>query len=180
MRQSTFPLSWSKLKTTESKVSDMIESAGKKRVAAAEQSAASLWLVMMKAYRSMQTYVERTLVSMEIGLSDFMILEALLHKGPMSMSQLGEKVLLASPSMTAAVDRLERLHFVSRCSAAEDRRVRTVGLTPEGRKVIRKIYAQHERDLEDVMADICPEQRASVRAALKSIGLAAKAKTDSA
>ena len=159
----------------------MAESAKNEQSAAAlEPSAASLWLVMMKAYRSMQIYVERTLVSMGIGLSDFMILEALLHKGPMSMSQLGEKVLLANPSMTAAVDRLERHQFVSRCSAAEDRRVRTVGLTAEGRKVIRKVFAQHEHDLEDVMVDICPEQRAQVRAALKCIGLAAKAKTDAA
>ena len=159
----------------------MAESAEHKQgLASVEPSAASLWLVMMKAYRSMQTYVERTLVTMDIGLSDFMILEALLHKGPMSMSQLGEKVLLANPSMTAAVDRLERLHFVTRFSAAEDRRVRTVGLTPEGRKVIRKVYAQHERDLEGVMIDVLPEQRAMVRAALKCIGLAAKAKTDAA
>lgn len=143
-------------------------------------SAASLWLVMMKAYRSMQNYVEGTLVSMDIGLSDFMILEALLHKGPMSMSHIGEKVLLANPSITAAVDRLERLGFVTRCCAKEDRRVRTVGLSAEGRKVIKKIFAQHERDLEDVMSGVCPQQRAAMRTALKSIGLAARAKADAA
>src|SRR4051812_44359398 len=88
-------------------------------------SAASLWLVMMKAYRSMEGYIESTVSAMGIGLSDFMIMEALLHKGSMSMSQLGEKVLLANPSMTAAVDRLEKLGYVSRCSDANDRRVRT-------------------------------------------------------
>lgn len=140
-------------------------------------SAASLWLVMMKAYRSMQTYVESTLVTMDIGLSDFLILEALLHKGPMSMSHLGEKVMLANPSMTAAVGRLQRLGFVQRQCATIDRRVRTVELTPEGRKVIRKIFAQHELDLEGVMSGLCPEQRAKLRASLKSIGLAAKAKS---
>ncbi len=142
-------------------------------------SAAGLWLVMMKAYRSMQNYVESTLVSMDIGLSDFMILEALLHKGPMSMSHLGEKVMLANPSMTAAVGRLQRLGFVQRRCATADRRVRTVELTPEGCKVIRKIFAQHELDLEGVMSGLCPEQRAKLRAGLKSIGLAAKAKTSS-
>ena len=143
-----------------------------------DTTAVSLWLVMMKAYRSMQIYVERTLVNMDMGLSDFMILEALLHKGPMRMSQIGAKVLLAAPSMTAAVDRLERMSLVVRSGAAEDRRVRTVELTPEGRKLIRKIFAQHERDLEDVMSAIDPEERVAARSRLKSIGLAAKRKTD--
>ena len=143
-------------------------------------TAASLWLVMMKAYRSVQIYVEGTMEAMGIGLSDFMILEALLHKGAMNMSQLGEKVLLANPSMTAAVDRLEKLGYVTRCSAADDRRVRTVDLTKEGRRVIRKVYTQHEQDLESLMRDLCEEQRARMRKALKDIGLAAKARTEAA
>lgn len=141
-------------------------------------SAASLWLVMMKAYRSMEAYIESTVSARGIGLSDFMIMEALMHKGPMSMSQIGEKVLLANPSMTAAVDRLEKLGYVSRCSGASDKRVRTVDLTKEGRKVIKCIFAQHEQDLEEVMSGVCATMRGPVREALKRIGLAAKAKTE--
>lgn len=140
-------------------------------------SATSLWLVLMKAYRSMEAYIESTVAAQGIGLSDFTILEILLHKGPMSMSQIGEKVLLANPSMTAAADRLEKLGYISRCSGASDRRVRTLDLTKEGRKVIRKIFAQHEQDLEAVMTEVCPTMREPVRTALKRIGLAAKAKT---
>ena len=111
------------------------------------------------------------MAEMGIGMSDFMILEALLHKGPMSMSQIGDKVLLANPSMTAAVDRLARQGLVTRhCPSEGDRRVRTVDLTPCGRKAIRKIFAQHVEDLEGIMQGICPEQRAAIRAGLKSIG----------
>lgn len=140
------------------------------------RSAASLWLIMMKSYRSMQIYVEGTLASRNIGLSDFMILEALLHKGAMSMSLIGEKVMLANPSMTAAVARLEKLGYVRRQSGTEDRRVRTVALTPEGRRTIQKVFAQHERDLEGVMAEIPSMHREQVRAVLKCIGLSAKAR----
>lgn len=150
--------------------------------AAEEQScpAVSLWLVMMKSYRSVQMYFESTLASRNIGLSDFMILEVLLHKGAMRMSQIGFTVMLANPSMTAAIARLERLGLVTRESGAEDRRVRNVALTSEGRRVIRKAYTQHERDLEAVMADIPAQQRQDARAVLKCIGLAAKAKLESA
>ena len=143
---------------------------------AAVPTAASLWLVMMKAYRSMQNYVEGTLECMGIGLSDFMILEALLHKGPLSMSQIGKTVLLANPSMTAAANRLLRLTLIVRRGPGCDRRVRAVELTPAGRKLIHEIYALHQNDLEAVMEGIPVDQRIVVRAALKSMGLAAQAK----
>lgn len=160
--------------------SSMAEPAAGEPLAGDGTSAASLWLVMAKAYRAMQVYVESTMAEMGIGMSDFMILEALLHKGPMSMSQIGEKVLLANPSMTAAVDRLTRQGLVMRQSPAEgDRRVRTVELTSCGRKLIRKIFTKHVEDLEGIMQGICPEQRSAIRAALKNIGLAAKARTES-
>lgn len=156
----------------------MVEPAVSEKLAEEGTSAASLWLVMAKAYRSMQVYVESTMAEMGIGMSDFMILEALLHKGPMSMSQIGDKVLLANPSVTAAVDRLARQGLVTRQSPIEgDRRVRTVELTSCGRKLIRKIFAKHTEDLEGIMQGLCPEQRASLRAGLKNIGLAAKART---
>ena len=79
--------------------------------------------------------------------------------------------------MTAAVNRLERHGFVARKSSAPDKRVRTVNLTCEGRALISRIYARHQQDLEDVMSAVCPGERARLRAALKTIGLAAKAKT---
>ena len=159
----------------------MAQPAVSEQLAGEGTSAASLWLVMAKAYRSMQVYVEGTMAEMGIGMSDFMILEALLHKGPMSMSQIGDKVLLANPSMTAAVDRLTRQGFVMRQSPGDgDRRVRTVELTACGRKLIRTIFERHVEDLESIMHGICPEQRAALRAGLKSIGLAAKAKTEQA
>lgn len=138
-------------------------------------TAASVWLVMARAYRSMETYLTNSLSQLGIGLSDFMILEILLHKGPMSMSSIGEKVLLANGSMTAAADRLEKLGYVSRCSEGADKRVRNLGLTAEGRKVSKKLFTQHERDIEAVMTGLCPNQRRMMREGLKSIGLAARA-----
>ncbi len=145
--------------------------------AATGGSAASLWLVMMKAHRSIQAYVESTFACMGIGLSDFAILEVLLHRGPMSMSAIGDTVMLANPSMTAAVARLLRQGFVERKCCGGDRRVRTIGLSDAGRALIERLFAQHERDLEALMADVSPADRAAARSVVKTVGLAAKAKT---
>ena len=140
-------------------------------------TAAALWVVLARAYRSMEAYVEGSIAALGIGLSDFMILEALLHKGPMTMSALCDAVLLANASMTSAIDRLESKRFVQRVADKEDRRVRLVQLTPEGATVIKRLFARHLKDLDEVMKDVPAVQRADLRRALKTIGLAAQSAT---
>ncbi len=137
-------------------------------------TAASVWLVMMKAHRSLQALMEQSIASLGIGVSDFMILEALLHKGAMKISQLGEKVLLANASMTAAIDRLEQRGLVERQSGETDRRVRTVQLTGCGRHLIEQLYAKHERDIDVLMQPLQPAEREELRSSLKKLGLAAQ------
>ena len=141
-----------------------------------ETSAAALWVVLARAYHSMAAFVERSVAALDIGLSDFMILEALLHKGPLTMSELCEAALITNASMTAAIDRLEERAFVERVASKEDRRVRRAQLTAQGATLIRRLYARHERDLDEVMSAIPAAQRAELRRGLKTIGLAAQAK----
>lgn len=144
-----------------------------------ETTSAALWLVMARAYRAMASFVEHSVAALGIGLSDFMILEALLHKGPMTMSALCDAVLLARPSMTSAIDRLEELKLVQRVFSKEDRRARTVELTAAGTAQIKRLYARHLRDLDEVMKETTAAERAEVRRVLKTVGLAAQASTPS-
>lgn len=141
-----------------------------------ETSAAALWVVLARAYRSMAAFVERSVAALDIGLSDFMILEALLHKGPLTMSELSEAALITNASMTAAIDRLEQREFVERIASKEDRRVRRVQLTAQGSALIKRLYARHERDLDEVMSEVPTAERAELRRGLKAIGLAAHAR----
>src|SRR5580693_9545890 len=122
-------------------------------------SAPRLWLVLARAYGSMVNYIEGSITAQGLGLSDFMVLEVLLHKGPLTISAIGQKVLLASASMTSAIDRLERRELVRRRSCNSDRRIRIVELTDCGRTFIEEIYARHEKDLEVVTAGLCDEER---------------------
>lgn len=148
-----------------------------KPVDKSEATSAALWVVLARAYRSMQTFVEHSIAALGIGLSDFMILEALLHKGPMTMSAICDAVLLANASMTSAIDRLEQKHYVERIADGQDRRIRRVQLTPEGAVVIRRLYTRHLKDLDEVMQDIPPAERVEARRTLKTIGLAAQSLT---
>jgi MarR family 2-MHQ and catechol resistance regulon transcriptional repressor len=137
-------------------------------------SAPRLWLVLARAYGSMVNYIEGSIVAQGIGLSDFMVLEVLLHKGPLTISVIGEKVLLASASMTSAIDRLEKRGLVQRRSCNSDRRIRLVELTDCGKAFIEEIYARHEKDLEAVIGELNNKERQVIYEGLKKIGHAAK------
>ena len=141
-------------------------------------TAARLWLVFAKAHRALSAHVEESVARHGLCLSDFMALEALLHKGPLTVGEIGARVLLASGSMTAAVDRLEKLGLVRREFTEKDRRARVIHLTPEGKQQVEKIFEAHSRDLEELMAVLGAEERAELYGLLKKVGLAAAAAKD--
>src|SRR5271167_508460 len=122
-------------------------------------TAPRLWLVLARAYHSIREYIEGSVTAQGLILSDFMVLEVLLHKGPLTISVIGEKVLLASASMTTAIDRLEKRGLLRRTICNSDRRIRLVELTPEGKSFIEEIYARHEKDLEHVTAGLSDTER---------------------
>ena len=134
-----------------------------------------LWTVLARAYRSMAEVLEASVAEEGMCLSDFAVLEVLLHKGSLPISAIGEKVLLTNASMTSAVDRLEGRGLVRRIGSGEDRRVRLVELTACGRKLIMNVFGRHEREIERMMDGLTSAQRDEMRAGLKTIGMAARA-----
>ena len=136
-----------------------------------------LWVVLARAHGALAAYVETCIADDGLCLSDFMVLEVLLHKGSMTISAIGEKVLLANASMTAAVDRLEKKGWVVRQNSASDRRSKIVALTREGRPFISELYARHARDIEAVTAVLTQREQDQLRSLLKKLGISAKAAT---
>ncbi len=134
-------------------------------------SGVHVFLVLWKAARAVQAYAEKSITDLEIGGSDFGVLEALLHKGSLPVNEIGKKILLTSGSITVAVDRLEKRELVERRAHGTDRRARIVHLTKEGRKLITRAYAQHAADMERLaLASLTVTERATLIRLLKKIG----------
>ena len=109
-----------------------------------------------------------------MGISDFGVLEALLHKGPLTITQLSEKVLLTSGSMTTAIDRLAARGLLTRCDDAKDRRARIIKLTPEGYALIERAFAQHREAMEQAVAGFSEQDRIALLPLLKQLGFRAQ------
>jgi MarR family 2-MHQ and catechol resistance regulon transcriptional repressor len=134
-------------------------------------SGVHVFLVLWKAASAAQAYAEKSISELEMCSSDFAVLEALLHKGPLPVNEIGKKVQLTSGSITVAVDRLEKKGLVERRAHGTDRRARIVHLTKAGRKVITRIYADHAADMERLaFASLTKAERRTLISLLKKIG----------
>ncbi|HMH42190.1 MAG TPA: MarR family transcriptional regulator, partial [Pyrinomonadaceae bacterium] len=130
-----------------------------------------VFLVLWKAANAVQSFAGESISELEMCASDFAVLEALLHKGPLPVNEIGKKVLLTSGSITVAVDRLETKGFVERRAHGTDRRTRVVHLTKSGRKLITRAYADHAADMERlVSASLTRTERETLIRLLKKIG----------
>jgi len=128
---------------------------------------------MTRSHRALSLLAEESIAKAGLCLTDFAALEALLHKGPLTISEIQDKVLLASGSMTAAVDRLEKLGLVIRKSSPSDRRARVVELTPKGKRLAASCFQQHAKDLEALMSALSEKEKEQVYGPLKKLGLLA-------
>lgn len=137
----------------------------------AQIEAPRLWIVLTRCYRAVSQIAESSIAEAGLCLSDFAALEALLHKGPLTITEIQAKVLLASGSMTAAVDRLERKGLVIRRATAADRRAKVLELTLEGKRVVEAAFRRHAAELEAAFAVLNGRGKRQLYGLLKKLGL---------
>jgi MarR family 2-MHQ and catechol resistance regulon transcriptional repressor len=136
-----------------------------------DTSGVHVWLVLMKAFHALAAVAEQSVNISVTGLgdSDFRVLEALLHKGPLPVNTIGPKVWLTPGSISVAVDRLEQKGLVKRKNT-DDRRVRRVELTAKGRALITKTFREHAAAIEEAAAVLSKEERLTLLRLLKKLG----------
>src|SRR5580698_10495555 len=139
------------------------------------QGADHVWLVMMKAMRALTKYAAAGIEESGLGLSDFGVLEALLHKGPLPVNTIGPIVDLTPGSISTAVDRLVAKGLVSRIESTQDRRVRIVALSARGKDLIASAFRKHSGQMKRVFSELSPEELRGLEIALKKVGMRAAA-----
>ena len=139
-----------------------------------DSSGIHLWLVLMKAHRTLARHARCSIEPSGLGSSDFAILELLLHRGRQAVNAIGRRVDLTSGATTTAVDRLEARGLVIRTSDPEDRRTRFVSLTSKGTALIRKIFGVHKRAMEGATRSLTAAERETLIELVKKLGRAAE------
>ena len=134
------------------------------------ETGAHIRLIFGRSYKSLEQVDRASISQTGLNVSDFSILEALLHKGAMPINTIGEKVLLTSGSMTAAANRLEKKGLVERIQDPSDGRCYYLHLTKNGLKLIREAFRRHSDNLEKIFAVLDENEREELIRLLKKIG----------
>ena len=140
--------------------------------------ALKLWVVLARAYAAVAREVEADIARSGLTTTEFGILEALHHKGPLLLGEIQRKVLVTSGGITYLVDRLVAKGLVTREPSPDDRRARYAVLTPEGARMIGSIFPDHAEFLTRTMQALTPEEQANATTLLRKLGLAASGAGD--
>jgi MarR family transcriptional regulator, 2-MHQ and catechol-resistance regulon repressor len=138
------------------------------------EPASRIRLILWKAAKAIEKVDCASIAETGLQLSEFAIMEVLLHKGALPIKVIGEKVLLTSGSMTAAVNRLQKKGFVKRVPDDRDGRSFYIHLTDDGRKVIKQAFEKHAKNLEMITSDLKADERQMLIRLLKRIGTKAE------
>jgi len=137
-------------------------------------SALKLFVVLSRAHKVIHECTNQFFQDNGLNPTEFAVLELLYHKGNQPLQQIGNKILLASGSITYVVDKLEGRGYLRRVSSDTDRRVTYAEITDEGKKLMGNLFPRHEKELEELMGALSEEEKLQAIELLKKLGLSIK------
>jgi len=142
------------------------------------ERAVRAYVKLMRASRAVIARVEPRLAEFCLTTTQLGVLEAVLHKGPMTQRDLGRRVLTSAGNMTDVIDKLEARGLLRRVRAPEDRRSLRIELTGQGRTLIEGLFPDHARDIATAMAPLSHAELDVLDGLLRKLGLGAPLEAD--
>ncbi len=144
------------------------------RGSAREVLALTTYIKLVRAAESVLGRLAAGITAAGLTESQFGVLEALYHLGPMHQCDLAERSLKTSGNMTVVVRNLERRRLVRRIRSREDRRYMLVTLTPEGERLIRRIFPGHAAAVTGEMGVLSEAEQRTLGRLCRRVGLGAR------
>jgi len=133
--------------------------------------ALNVYIKLIRAAESVCTRVHAQTIDKDLTLSQFSILEALFHLGPLCQKDLACKLLKTGGNITMVVDNLEKQGLVQRERSIKDRRYFTINLTKEGNALIEKIFPKHVNAIVDELSVLSDDELKQLDKMLKQVGI---------
>ena len=130
-----------------------------------------LFIVLSRASKAITEMTNQFFQDQGLNPTEFAVLELLYHKGHQPLQQIGQKILLASGSITYVVDKLEKRGYIKRILCPNDRRVTYAQITEEGSAFMDRVFPMHEQQLHEIMSVLTDEEKEQAISLLKKLGL---------
>ncbi len=132
---------------------------------------------LMRAAESVTVRVSRVMTTAGLTISQFGVLEALHHKGPLCQRDIAAKILKSTGNITLVIDNLEKQGLVKRERISEDRRYLTVRLTGKGEERIGTVFGAVEAAICAEMNVLAENEQEILAQLCKKLGLREKGGT---
>jgi MarR family 2-MHQ and catechol resistance regulon transcriptional repressor len=142
---------------------------------ATRERALKLLVVLNRATNAINDHLEWHPERNELTPTEFGILEALYHKGPLLLGEVQKKILKSSGGVTYTVDRLVEKGLVERQDCPSDRRAKYAVLTPKGEVLIKRVFPDQAQRIEAMMGSLSAREQDDAIALLRKLGLAVAA-----
>ena len=133
-----------------------------------------LFIVLSRAHKAINEATNQFIQKNGLNPTEFAVLELLYHKGRQPLQQIGNKILLASGSITYVVDKLEKRGYIRRAFCPNDRRVTYAEITEEGKVFMDELFPLHEQLLHELLSALSAEEKETAIELLKKLGLSIK------
>ncbi len=104
-----------------------------------------------------------------LSLGQFAVLEALYHKGDLSVGEVQRKILSSSGTMPVIVRNLEKRGLLTKSPDGEDRRRNILHITEEGRKLIAEIFPLNKELILESLSPLSREEKDALLKLLKKL-----------
>lgn len=128
------------------------------------------FIKLTRATESIMARLSRKGTIAPLSQSQFAVLEALYHLGPLTQGQVSTKLLKSTGNMTLVVDNLEKGGLVRRTRQNEDRRQVTIHLTEAGQALIERIFPAHASAICEEINTLTAEEQATLSALCLKLG----------
>jgi len=135
-----------------------------------EINALNAFIKLQRASESVSTRVHAVLPA-GLTITQFGVLEAIHHIGPLCQGELAEKLLRSGGNLTLVVDNLEKAGYVARERDPADRRFVVVKLTEKGTKFISEIFPRVLSNVTQEMNVLSSTELFDLGRLCKKIGL---------
>lgn len=125
------------------------------------QPAIDAYVMLRRTADAVSRHVENELGNWGMTSAQYGVLLHLMNFSEgegLSLTELSGRVFRSNSALTSLIDRMERDDLVARAAHANDRRVKTVILTPKGRRLLLEIRTEHRQFLAEMMSCLTPEE----------------------
>ena len=128
------------------------------------------FIKLVRATETVSNRIHRHLAETDLTVSQFGVLEALFHLGPLYQRDLAEKLLKSGGNMTLVIDNLEKRELVKREREVDDRRCIKVCLTQKGHQLISRIFPSHVAAVVNEIGILTPDEQKELGRLCRKLG----------